>query len=428
MARISNVQRVDLKVDDLDGSKPLNAQFAAALFTPTQNIHLKTRVGPLSPPMEITQVPLDGMLLIDTIDIGRLRAAAPVVNGWFPGELELSGVFKIPDLKFKGTLQALALTGALEGEQGLLRYGKSFQKPAGTPLKIVTDAEWKGANVVLRRMDTKIHTLEASAKGELNLGERRNINLTIDSKPASFDGWEKIVPALQAYHLGGRFQTHATVSGNMGPGAKPDVRGVLNLTAVSARPPDFPQPIKDLNAAITFNGPRASWKEGSLSLGNSRINRAAKLRASHRFVSSLDYRAPKSGLPIFKQSAKIEKVMSCDAVRSEGQLASGDGGIRYGGTITSGDGTFYRIPYRNLNTTLAFAGKVLTIKSLKADAMSGAIQSQGEYAFIRSRASVFAGVEVSGNRRTAVVWRLEPAVCPGLARTFTWGSDDLGRG
>ncbi|HEY7167936.1 MAG TPA: AsmA family protein [Candidatus Binatia bacterium] len=374
------MRQVDLKLDDLDGTKPIAAQLGAALFAPKQNIHLNARIGPFAANMETTQVPLDGQLHIDTIDMGRLTSTAPAVKEFLPDDLQLSGVFNIPDLKFKGTLDAIGLNGTVEGDQGVVRYGKAFAKPAGTVLRIVADAQRSAANLVLRRMDVKIHSVEASVKGDVAFAGKPKINLAIDSKPASLEGWDRIVPALQKYQPAGTFETHATVSGSFGHGAKPDVRGALNLSHASVRPPDFPQPIKDLNAAITFNGQQASWKDSSFSLGSSRIRVSGEVESFSPVRLKYGLSTPEIRPADFQSVSEDRKNDVMRMVQSEGQLAMSDAGPRYSGTIVSGEGTLYKIPYKNFNTALSLANKVLTIKSLKADALSGTLQTQGEYA------------------------------------------------
>ena len=61
---------------------------------------------------------MDGELDIDPLDTTQLKAALPKLKTALPKDLDLSGVFRIKDLKFKGMLKDLALNGEIEGTNG----------------------------------------------------------------------------------------------------------------------------------------------------------------------------------------------------------------------------------------------------------------------------------------------------------------------
>ncbi|HWX76963.1 MAG TPA: AsmA family protein, partial [Candidatus Acidoferrales bacterium] len=269
------LSQVDLKLENVDGDGSFSARLALALFTPKQNVNLNTRVGPFPADGNLHQVPLDGKLQIETMDLYKLSAAVPQIKAALPKELDLSGAVKIKDLNFKGTLQNLSLNGVLDASDGAIRFGKSFQKPPGIPLTVSTEAQFSNGTVSLRPSEIKLHTLELATKGDVTLGDGTGLNLTVTSKPASLDGWEKIIPAIANYRLSGKTEVRATIRGKFGQGAIPEIQGVMNLAGVSAKPPQFPKAVKDLTATIDFTGRKANIKETTLSLGESRIRLSA---------------------------------------------------------------------------------------------------------------------------------------------------------
>ena len=154
------------------------------------------------------------------MDLNKLSAAVPQIKAALPKELDLSGAVKIKDLNFKGTLRNLSFNGVLDASDGAIRFGKSFQKPSGIPLTVSMEAQFSNSTVSLRPSEIKLHTLELATKGDVTLGDQTTLNLTVTSKPASLDGWEKIIPAIANYRLSGKTEVRATIRGKFGQGAE----------------------------------------------------------------------------------------------------------------------------------------------------------------------------------------------------------------
>ena len=376
------LRQVDLKLEDLDFNRPFSVQLAAAVYADKQNLRLSGKIGPLRSGGDWTQIPLDGELDVDALDLTRLKAAAPTLRNALSGDLDLSGTFRAKNVKFKGTFKDLALNGEIEGTQGALRYGKTFHKAAGVPLMLSADARYAGNKLAIRKGSLKLHTLELGSAGEIQLGENPALNLSIDSNSASLDGWEKIVPAIARYQLRGTMRLQATVRGAVGKGAAPQVQGALTLTNASAKPPDFPKPIENLDTTIKFTGQRADIRGMTLSLGKARIQVAA---AVERFAPlTLTYKMSTPELWPADYTAALSEERKTDVVRnlrSEGKLTAAGADIVYQGRLSSADGTLYNVPYKDLEASLALAENIANIQSLRVRAMSGQVQLQGEYAF-----------------------------------------------
>ena len=376
------LQQVDLKLDDLDSGRAFGASLAAALFTPKQNLHVKSRIGPIRPDQSFDQAAVDGEIQIDAIDLGQLRSALPLMKNSLPPDWDLSGIYKIKDLKFKGTVENFALHGELDGTDGSLRIGKSFHKSPGTSLVISTDAQYANKVLVLRQPKIKLHTLDLATKGEIALGNGTQSNLSVSSNTASLDGWDKIIPAIENYHLSGKMDVRGTMHGKMGRGATPQIQGTLNLAGVSAKPPSFAQPIKDLNTTINFTGQKATVRESTFNLGNSRIHLTASVEKFSPLTLSYGMSTPEVRPADF--DAQLSSDRKSDIIRnltSDGQVAMRDDGVSFQGKLASAQGTLYNIPYKNLETKLSLVKKVANIQSLRVNALEGTLQTNGEYAF-----------------------------------------------
>ena len=376
------LRQIDLKVEDLDFERPFSINLAGAIFADKQNFELKSKVGPIRSDGKTGPLALDGELNIDPLDMTRLKAAAPTLKNALPKELDLAGVFRVKNLKFKGTLNDLALSGEIVGTDGGLRYGKTFQKATGIPLSLAVDGRYAGDRVSMSKGLLKLHTLELASSGDVQLGANPALNLSVDSKPASLDGWEKIIPAVASYQLTGTMEVQVKARGKVGKGATPQVQGTLSLKQASAKPPQFPKPIENLDTRISFTGQGADISDMSLSLGKSRISLAAAIDKFSPLTLSYRMSTPEIWPADYQSSLPEER--RADVIRnlkSEGRFSMAGGDMVYQGQLSSADGTLYNVAYKALDTTLSLAEKVANIRNLRVNALSGSMQMEGEYSF-----------------------------------------------
>ena len=116
------VTQLDLKIAQLNYENSFQLELAMAVFAAKQNIQLKTAVGPLDYHSSVRDLPFDGDLRADAIDMGRIRAALPAIRKELPRALDLRGVYTIKALRFKGTLNKPWLKGAVEGTDASFRF------------------------------------------------------------------------------------------------------------------------------------------------------------------------------------------------------------------------------------------------------------------------------------------------------------------
>ena len=375
-------KQIDLKIEDFDFAKPFSVKLKAAIYADKQNFTLKSTIGPIGQRVDVANIPVDGEIDIDPLNMTQLRATLPIMKSAMPRELDVSGVYRVKDLKFKGTLNNLALDGQLEGTNGALRYGNAFQKPAGDPLALNLDLRLTGNKITIRNGHLKLHSLDLAAAGDIQTGNNTVLNLSLDSKPASLEGWDRIVPALADYQLSGIMDVKASIRGSIGKGAAPQIQGTLGLKKVSAKPPSFPKPIEDLDTTVKFSGQRADINDMTLSLGKSRIRLAA---AIEKFAPlTLSYKMSTPELWPADYSTALTEERKADVIRnlqSAGQFNMSANGMSYEGKLSSSEGTLYNAPYKALDAALSLADKVANIKSLRVNALSGALQIDGQYSF-----------------------------------------------
>jgi hypothetical protein len=375
--------QIDLKVRDFDLNRPFSAELAAALFSEKQNLKVQAQVGPIGSRIDFSDVPVDGKVDIDSLDFGKLKSVLPAVKSALPKEADISGIVTVKDLRLKGTLKKLTLKGALDGTGATVNFGNTLRKAAGIPLAVATDAQFGDGFFRLGQTKVKFHTMELSGKGDIGLGNAVPLNLSLTSNRFSLDGWEKIVPLLQDYQLSGNVELQATtVQGRFGKSETPKIQGTLTLSGVSAKPPQFPKPIKDLDTRIDFTGQRATLKDTTLSLGNSRIHLAADIERFSPLTLSYKLSTPEIWPADFQAALPEER--KADVIRnmsSEGIVGAKDGAFAFRGKLASTQGTLYKINYKDLGTNLVVENKIATIRGFRATALSGSLQAEGEYTF-----------------------------------------------
>jgi uncharacterized protein involved in outer membrane biogenesis len=113
---------INLEVNDFEWDEPFDIQLEAAVMAAKHNLKFKSRVGPIAGNRDYRDVPLDGDIRADDLDLGKVNNAMPQLRKALPKALRFDGVYTIKDLKFKGTLNNLSLKGAVTGTDASFRF------------------------------------------------------------------------------------------------------------------------------------------------------------------------------------------------------------------------------------------------------------------------------------------------------------------
>lgn len=71
------IHKIDLKLTDLSVHQPVSLQLAAAIFAEQQNFKVQGQMGPLGPALDVSNVPIEGEVEIESLAIETLRQALP---------------------------------------------------------------------------------------------------------------------------------------------------------------------------------------------------------------------------------------------------------------------------------------------------------------------------------------------------------------
>ncbi|MDH3444012.1 MAG: AsmA family protein [Deltaproteobacteria bacterium] len=116
------VSRIDMQVSDFKQDQPFEIQLEAAIMAAEPNLRLKSRIGPMAGDGDYRDVPLDGEINADSLDLGKVNKALPRFRKALPKALRFDGIYTIKELKFKGTLNNLSLKGAVSGTDASFRF------------------------------------------------------------------------------------------------------------------------------------------------------------------------------------------------------------------------------------------------------------------------------------------------------------------
>ena len=102
------VTQLDLTVEDFSFDQPVTLALNTALLAERQNIRLHSRVGPLGSTFDLTNLPVEGTLEIDSLDVSALQQALPQITKQLPQGLGLSGPLQAT-VSIAGTVGQLTL-------------------------------------------------------------------------------------------------------------------------------------------------------------------------------------------------------------------------------------------------------------------------------------------------------------------------------
>lgn len=116
------VSQINLKISDFQQDQPFEVQLEAAIMAAKPNLQLKSQIGPMAERRDYRDVPLDGEINANDLDLGMINKALPQFRKALPRVLRFDGIYTIKDLKFTGTLNHLSLKGAVTGTDASFRF------------------------------------------------------------------------------------------------------------------------------------------------------------------------------------------------------------------------------------------------------------------------------------------------------------------
>ena len=361
----------DLNVDDLRMDRPFKANMAAAFLSDKQNFRFKGTVGPLETTPRTDAVPLVGSVDITTLPWNALRQAFPRMDNAWPAGLELTGNLKSEGLSIKGNLKELELEGTLDLTDSGVRYADVLKKPRGTAFRIETDVRVMPEGIAAKRLDATLDGLTLRGTGDLDYGSPAVMDLRLSTANTEMAGLKRWLPLLADYKLSGGVSVKAEVAGELGGDALPRIHGTAAFRKASAKLPAWEKPLEELSATVEFSGHRATFRQLSVRIGQTRL--AGKIALESISPLTLSYRLASPLLRL----ADIELQPAgtvLENARGSGRLARHDD-LSWEGNLTSVGGRLLGLAVTGLSTGFELRGSSLALGNLRLKTLGGSLDA-----------------------------------------------------
>jgi uncharacterized protein involved in outer membrane biogenesis len=151
-----NIKQIDLRVKDGGPDKPASVRLEAAAFGDNRNLQLESKIGPFQG-SDWRQVPVDGEISFDPLDLTQLQAAIPAIRAVLPKEMSAAGSLALKEIRLKGTVDNLSFNGKANATAAAITFATAFRKPSGIPFEVIADGQYGDEAVRIRKADVELH-------------------------------------------------------------------------------------------------------------------------------------------------------------------------------------------------------------------------------------------------------------------------------
>ncbi len=269
----------------------------------------------------------------------------------------------------------------LDGSDAAIRYGQSFRKPKGVPLKLDLRAERAAGAVDVKSLALRLAELNLTAKGRIDDAPGGALDFQVDSEKAPLAGWDKLLPAFVGHQVSGTAEVHVRAQGKTGSKEMPQLSGTVALVGVSAKKSGSPYEIDDLNGRIELKGASAIIPQTTFKLSGSPVTVRAEVASFRPVAATFDLQSPQlaaTSLQVASASAKRPEVLR--GVELHGQLRTADKGApEFQGSLRSTDGSLRDFDYRDLAADVSLRDEIVNLAKLDLRAFDGSYSGGGRY-------------------------------------------------
>jgi hypothetical protein len=372
---------LDFSASDVSVDRPIRLKLATKLFgADKQNVQVDGSVGPIGSPPNVQKAPLDLTIQLGPVVLDNLRKIEAVSKSLPPGLSSADPVSLAA--KVSGSLgDRLKVDAKLDGSDAAIRYGASFQKPKGVPLKISLLAERAVSAIDVKTLALRLAELNLTAKGTIDNNPGGAFDLQIDSEKAPLAGWDKLLPAFTGHQVSGTAEVHVRAKGKLGSSDAPQLNGTVALIGVSAKQSGSPYEIDDLNGRIDLKGSSASVPQTMFKLSGSPVTVQGEVASFRPLAATFDLKSPQlTAKSLNFASATVQKPEVLRGVELHGQFRAADKSApEFQGTLRSTDGSLRDFDYRDLAANASSRDQIVTLSKLDLRTFDGAYSGAGRY-------------------------------------------------
>ena len=356
------LRRLDMTAGDLKQDGPFKVKAAAAFLEDAQNVRFDGLVGPVGPNANVHAVPVDGTVHIETLSWEALRSAFPGMERVWPEDLDLTGALRTERLALKGTAKDLAFHGVLDLTKTGLRYGDLARKPPDTVLRLGADARATPGSIAFKRFEMTLDEVNVKGEGDVGLDRPTTLDLGLEVAATEMRGLERWAPLLADYRLSGRIAAKADLTGVLGGGAMPEMRGTVTLREAAVKTPALEQPLEGVSAEVEFSNHGATLRQLSFRVGQTRF--AGRAVAESFTPLALTYRLASPSLRLADLGLQPDDAV-LESARGSGRLTWPES-LSFEGDVTSDRGKVVGLDYTDLTARLRVAEERLALEAFPA--------------------------------------------------------------
>ncbi|MDB5107394.1 MAG: hypothetical protein JWM69_335 [Candidatus Binatus sp.] len=368
----ATINSIDLKVRNFDFTSAFDVTLVFAALSDRQNVDLVATVGPVmkNGAIDVNAIPISAKIKGGPIDLARLKTI-PIVAKSIPPNLTVEDPVNF-DAQADGTLTALKFNAQSDLSGNRIRFGDSFDKPAGVALKISAQGTRTGSTVEVSHADLTLGEVNLKA-GNIRVGGGQT-SARIDSNSFDLAPIGKIVPALGKYGLTGKSEIHSDVAFANG---KPSANGTISLADVGMNQPDQKTPpVSHVTGVIKMNGSSADVGPIAFNLGGSQATIKSHVAQFQPLSASYDLSAAAVHLADLAPARPAEEQIN--NLSATGNVAINPNGPKVDSKVLSASGNVAGVVYQNLDLALTLEGKRARVLSLKMGAFTGNISATAE--------------------------------------------------
>ncbi len=365
------VSHIDLELRNFGFSSPFDISLRMAVLGDDQNVKLTGSAGPIltTSGIDPDEIPLDLKLQAGPVSLAQVRKVEFAKA--IPAQLQISDNVGV-DAAVKGKVGAPAIQVSTDLSSNQIAFGDSFQKPAGTPLKVGLDATRAAGSVVISTAKVTLADLNLTAT-KIKFGGG-SFSGRVDSNRFDIASLSRLAPSAAKLGITGKSEIHSDVSYAAG---KETANGVITLANVTIpREGQSGAAVSDLNGDIRLAGSAADIGPLAFKLGSGAATLSA--HSDPIYPPTARYEFTASSLHTADFAPKRPDDEQLNQVKASGTFSMAEGAIADDNKLTSASGNLNNIPYTGLLVVSSLAGKKLRVQELQIGAFGGTISGSAD--------------------------------------------------
>jgi uncharacterized protein involved in outer membrane biogenesis len=328
-----------------------------------------------------------GKLTLTAISLSQFHSL-PLLRQSLPADFATDGSVNVYS-RFEGSWNQLRMGALVEAERSEFRLPGWFHKPAGKPAELRAQISRHEGGFALYPSEITLGDAKMHISGALTQGQAPRLSIKLSAGQSSLKSLEPLLTSPTFDGFAGKVDYNLLLEKNLAsPVNDWAARGALNLAQVTLRHKASGRTVDHLNGLVSFYGNHARAQNLSFRLGSSAVSAALEIADLNRLRGRYTLRSPDLNLtdiplPAGGGAGRLKNVVA------SGELIVEDNLQHLQGTLSSSEGTFRNIPYRNLRTDIAWSPGEVRFKELRVGAFNGELRGGGAWSFGAGQAPSF---------------------------------------